>query len=240
MHSLDMLGGYSLCAVRQTAVQEIQSKKYIGRIAIASAPEAAPVEVSLVSDNGEGFRAVAVIDRIAADFVTYSLSFTPGASTDNGRLEIVGRGKGFFEIGAVSLMPSDNIRGMRADTLDLLKPLNSPVYRWPGGDFASGYEWRDGLGERDGRPPRKNPPWTGVESNDFGIHGYMDFCREIGADPYLVINAGRGDARSAADEVEYLNGSANAPMGKLRAAHRHPEPFNAKPLSVSLYSLDVK
>ena len=46
---------------------------------------------------------------------------------------------------------------MRADTLELLKQLDAPVYRWPGGNFVSGYNWRDGIGDRDRRPPRKNP-----------------------------------------------------------------------------------
>ena len=39
---------------------------------------------------------------------------------------------------------------------------------WPGGNFASGYDWLDGISDRDRRPPRKNPAWTGVEHNDFG------------------------------------------------------------------------
>jgi alpha-N-arabinofuranosidase len=54
-------------------------------------------------------------------------------------------------------MPADHIKGWRKDVVGLLKELNSPIYRWPGGNFVSGYNWRDGIGERDKRPPRKNP-----------------------------------------------------------------------------------
>ena len=56
---------------------------------------------------------------------------------------------------------------MRRDTLQLLKELDAPLYRWPGGNFVSGYDWRDGIGDRDRRPPRKNPAWRGIEHNDF-------------------------------------------------------------------------
>ena len=69
-----------------------------------------------------------------------------------------------MSIGAVSLMPADHVHGMRADTLKLIRELNSPIYRWPGGNFVSGYEWRDAIGDPDKRPPRKNPasaiPWS--------------------------------------------------------------------------------
>ena len=71
-------------------------------------------------------------------------------------------------------MPADNIKGFRKDTLELLKELNSPVYRWPGGNFVSGYDWKDGLGPRDKRPPRTNPAWTGIEYNDGGLHEFID------------------------------------------------------------------
>jgi len=157
--------------------------------------------------------------------------FTAMASTDNGRLEIVGRG-GSFRIGAVSLMPADNVHGMRADTLALLKQLDAPIYRWPGGNFVSGYNWKDGIGDPDRRPPRKNPAWKGVEHNDFGIDEFMRFCQEIKTEPYMVVNSGKGDVRLATDMVEYANGSAETPMGKLRAKNGHPEPYKVKWWSV--------
>ncbi|GAH89612.1 unnamed protein product, partial [marine sediment metagenome] len=137
-------------------------------------------------------------------------------------------GERTFQIGTVSLMPSDNINGMRADTLKLLKELNSPVYRWPGGNFVSGYDWKDGIGQRDKRPPRKNPAWKGIEHNDFGLDEFIMFCREVGAEPMIAVNSGLGDDRSAAEEVEYANGSADTPMGKWRAANGYRQPYNVK------------
>ncbi|OQA00433.1 MAG: Intracellular exo-alpha-(1-_5)-L-arabinofuranosidase [Planctomycetes bacterium ADurb.Bin401] len=102
-------------------------------------------------------------------------------------------------------MPADNIKGMRADTLKLLKELNAPIYRWPGGNFVSGYDWRDGIGPIDKREPRKNPAWKGIEHNDFGIDEFIAFCKEVKAEPLIVVNTGFGDAHSAADEVRYIN-----------------------------------
>ena len=125
-------------------------------------------------------------------------------------------------VGTVSLMPADNVRGMRADTLALLKQLDAPMYRWPGGNFVSGYDWRDGIGDRDRRPPRVNPAWTGVEHNDFGIDEFIDFCREVNAEPMIAANTGFGDAYSAAQEVEYCNGAADTVGGSWRVKNGHP------------------
>ena len=131
-------------------------------------------------------------------------------------------------IGTVSLMPADNVRGMRPEVLELLKQLESPIYRWPGGNFVSGYDWRDGIGDRDRRPPRKNPAWTGVEHNDFGIDEFMDFCKLIDTEPLVSVNTGFGDSYSAAQWVEYCNAGAGTIGGGWRVKNGHPEPFGVK------------
>ena len=66
---------------------------------------------------------------------------------------------------SLSLMPADNYQGMRRDTLELLKKLNGTMYRWPGGNFLSGYDWKDGIGDRDKRPSRRNLHYMGLESS---------------------------------------------------------------------------
>jgi alpha-L-arabinofuranosidase len=131
-------------------------------------------------------------------------------------------------IGTASLMPGDNIKGMRRDTLALLKQLDSPIYRWPGGNFVSGYDWRDGIGDRDRRPPRGNPAWTGVEHNDFGTDEFLEFCRQVGTEPMIAANTGFGDAYSAAQWVEYCNTSAKTLAGGWRAKNGHAAPYGVK------------
>jgi alpha-N-arabinofuranosidase len=219
------------CGIFQDGLALVKGKEYTGRIVFAAASEALPIQVSLVWGQGRDERdsvTVNVAITGSHDYKPFPLHLRSAATTDNGRLEIVSRGQGTFQIGTVSLMPSDNIKGMRADTLKLLKELNAPLYRWPGGNFVSGYDWRDGIGERDKRPPRKNPAWTGVEHNDFGLDEFIVFCREIGAEPQIIVNSGFGDDHSAAEEVEYANGSAETPMGKWRAANGHREPYSVK------------
>ena len=125
-------------------------------------------------------------------------------------------------------MPGDNVEGFRKDTLELLKELGGTVYRWPGGNFVSGYDWRDGLGERDKRPPRSTPAWTGIEPNDVGMAEFVRLCELINTEPMVAVNTGFGDAYSAAAEVEYANGATDTPMGKLRAENGHPAPFAIK------------
>jgi alpha-N-arabinofuranosidase len=201
---------------------------YSGRIILAGNPEAAPVHISLIWGEGAEKKETVIISELGREYRTFPLSFTTGGSTDDGRLEITARGEGHFRIGTVSLMPEDNVQGMRPDVLQLLKELEAPVYRWPGGNFVSGYDWQDGIGDRDRRPPRKNPAWKGIESNDFGLHEFIAFCREIDTEPFITVNTGLGTADMAAGEVEYCNGSPDTPMGRLRVANGHPEPFAVK------------
>jgi alpha-N-arabinofuranosidase len=156
------------------------------------------------------------------------LKFTANADTNEGRLEIVGTGSGAFHIGAVSMMPADNISGFKAANIRLLKDQGISIARWPGGNFVSAYDWRDGLGDPDKRPPRRELAWNGLESNDMGIDDFMTFCRLLGAEPYIAVNSGLGDAHSAAEEVEYVNGPATCRLGQLRAANGHPAPYGVK------------
>lgn len=214
--------------MRQHRLGLVEGKEYTGRIWIKPATdEGTNVEVALVWGPAARQRQSNFFTVNANRYIECPLGFRAGASTDEATLEIrVGRGQAY--IGAVSLMPSDNVHGMRADTLKLLKELNAPVYRWPGGNFVSGYNWRDGVGPRDKRPPRKNPAWRGVEHNDFGLDEFLLFCREIGTEPMIAVNAGFGDDYSAAQQVEYANGSADTLMGRWRARNGHAEPYHVK------------
>jgi alpha-N-arabinofuranosidase len=229
--AIHLPGNGKLDGVSQDRLGVIKGKKYSGHIVLAGDASAAPVEVRLVLDDGK--IVTETIKKLSPDFRSYPLVFTAPAFCDNVRLEIVSRGKGEFRIGLLTLMPADNLDGWRKDVVDLLKQLNSPIYRWPGGNFVSGYNWRDGIGKnRDLRAPMKNPAWWGVEPNDVGIDEFMDLMHIIGADAYIALNTGLGTVQEAADEVQYLNGSVDTPMGKLRAENGHPEPYNVKYFAV--------
>ncbi len=214
--------------ILQERLALVDGKGYSGRIVLAGDSSAAPIEVSLVWGGGASERDTVTVDKLTTIYAKIPLQLTAGGTTDNGRLEIVGKGTGSFLVGTVSLMPADNIQGWRADTVALLKELNAPVYRWPGGSFVSAYNWKEGIGDPDRRPPRENPVWKGIEHNDVGLHEFLALCREIDAEPFILVNTGLAGAGLAAEEVEYVNGGPHTPMGALRARNGHPAPFRVK------------
>jgi len=213
--------------IRQNDLGLVAGKDYVGYVWFRAPEGAATVEVTLAWGDGPDAQQSTTISAAAADYAKYPFRFTAGESTDKGRLSVEVTGAPCL-VGTLSLMPGDNVRGMRRDTLALLKQLNGTMYRWPGGNFVSGYDWRDGIGDRDRRPPRRNPAWTGVEHNDVGIDEFIAFCREVGTEPVICVNTGFGDHYSAAQEVEYTNGSADTIGGSWRVKNGHAEPYNVK------------
>jgi alpha-N-arabinofuranosidase len=225
---LALPGGEKSVGLMQERLALVDGREYVGRVVLRAEGSAGPVEVHLAWGGGASDRQAVRIEGLGPAFATYPVRFRAGGHTDNGRLEIVARGTGALVIGAVSLMPADNVLGWRADTVARLRELDSPVYRWPGGNFVSGYDWRDGIGDRDRRPPRKNPAWKGIEPNDVGLHEFMDLMREIRSEPYVAVNTGLGGVSSAAGFVQYANGAATTPEGGRRAQNGSPAPFGIK------------
>ncbi len=117
---------------------------------------------------------------------------------------------------------------LREDTLEWIKALKPPVIRYPGGNFASGYHWEDGIGPKETRPVRFDEAWQSSDSNQVGTDEFMAFCREIGTDPFLVVNCGNGTPEEAARWVAYCNEPPDGEQGRRRAANGHPEPYQVK------------
>jgi alpha-N-arabinofuranosidase len=137
-------------------------------------------------------------------------------------------------VGRDSKIP--NIDGIRRQFVDDMKRIGAPNFRWPGGCFADGYHWRDGIGRPTGRPRTYNF-WQGrmpkgldhTETNQFGTHEFIRLCRLTGAEPYIAANMGSGSAQEFHDWVLYCN----APAGSLslaseRAANGDKEPFGVR------------
>ena len=219
------LDGAAARGIAQAGVVLRKGRAYTGRVVLAGDLN---VNVSLVWGAGPNDRQTVPIKGLSSAYAKFPLKFTAGADTDDGRLEIAGTGRGAFHIGAVSLMPADNNHGFRVDTVALLKAQRSGMYRWPGGNFLSAHEWRDAIGDMDKRPPKWDPVWNALQPNDVGTDEFMFMADLLGVDSFLSVNAGFGDAHSAADLVEYVTGSANTPMGKLRAANGHAAPYKVK------------
>jgi alpha-L-arabinofuranosidase len=212
--------------IRQAGFSLVNGKQYTGRIYLRGTP-GAKVKVSLIWGDGDKDRETASF-ILTREYKKFPLNFTAKTDTSNAALEIAGTGSGDFHIGTVSLMPADNIEGFRPDTIALLKELHSGMWRLPGGNFLSDWVWYDATGDIDKRPPMFDYAWNAMQVNDVGMDEFMTLCRLIGVDPYVTVNAGLGDAHSAGEEVEYLNGSVDTYMGALRAKNGHPEPYHVK------------
>ncbi|HSW50770.1 MAG TPA: hypothetical protein VLH09_11375, partial [Bryobacteraceae bacterium] len=209
-----------------------RGKSYVGRVYLAGDP-GAKVVVRLVWGPGASGSETIAIPPLSRAYQKFAVKFTAPVDTQEARLEILGTGSGTFHIGAASLMPADNMQGFHAGLIRHFREAGFKMAKWPGGNFVSGYDWYDGIGDIDKRPPRFQAMWGGrVESNDVGIHEFIAFCRLLGAEPDLTINSGFGSAREAAEEVEYCNGSADTRLGGLRVENGHPEPFNVRLWSI--------
>jgi len=211
--------------IQQAGLAVRRGKSYTGRLVLAGTPDAT-VRVTLIWGDAASDRQSVAISKLGHEYVKFPLHFQAQRDSDNARLEIVGTGNGSFHVGTVSLMPADNVQGFRAEVIAALKQLHSGVYRWPGGNFVSGHEWRDAIGDPDKRPPIMDPVWHAVQPNDVGTDEFMTLCRLLDVEAYITVNAGFGDAWSAAQLVEYVNGAVTTPMGRLRGANGHAEPYH--------------
>jgi alpha-N-arabinofuranosidase len=213
--------------IRQAGLALVKGKKYTGRIVVKGAL-GARIKVALIWGSGASDRQVVPLAAVTAAYRTIPLSFVSQADATDAALEITGTGSGTFHVGAVSLMLADNIEGYRPDTIALIKQINSGFWRF-GGNYTSNYNWYDAIGNRDRRPPAWDFAWNAMQTNDLGMDEFATLCRLIGVEPYISVNAGFGDAHSAAEQVEYMNGAATTTrMGALRAKNGHPAPYRVK------------
>ncbi|WP_334184881.1 alpha-N-arabinofuranosidase [Novosphingobium sp.] len=136
-------------------------------------------------------------------------------------------GRGVYEgiwVGPDSTIP--NVRGIRSDVVAALRRIKVPVIRWPGGCFADGYHWRDGIGPAEKRPGGINAAWDkSPETNAFGTHEFMDFLDQIGAKPFVSVNLGSGSVQEADDWLRYMTAPQDSAPGKERAANGRAAPW---------------
>jgi alpha-L-arabinofuranosidase len=125
--------------------------------------------------------------------------------------------------------PIPNTRGIRNDVVAALKQAQVPVARWPGGCFADEYHWKDGIGPKEQRPKMINTHWGGVvENNHFGTHEFMDFCAQVGCEPYITGNLGSGTVQEMMEWVEYMTSDADSPLANLRRQNGRDKPWKLK------------
>jgi len=124
--------------------------------------------------------------------------------------------------------PLSDENGFRKDVLQKVQELQVPILRFPGGTVIKTYHWQDGIGSKADRPKRKNLIWGGINDNQFGTAEFIDYCRKIGAEPFLVVNMATGTPEEASDWVEYCNGTGDTYWANLRRKHGYEKPFDVK------------
>ena len=118
--------------------------------------------------------------------------------------------------------------GLRSDIRNAFERMNLSNIRFPGGNFASGYRWMDGIGPRQERPTRYDLAFRCIVPNQYGTNEFMRLCHALNIEPYLTVNCGDGDMREAADWVEYCNGTGDTDLVKLRRQHGFENPHKVK------------
>ncbi|GGD90866.1 alpha-L-arabinofuranosidase C-terminal domain-containing protein [Paenibacillus nasutitermitis] len=123
--------------------------------------------------------------------------------------------------------PKSDARGLRQDVIEAARELGVPVIRWPGGCYVDLYDWKDGVGPSEQRPVRPNWHWGGLESNQFGTDEFLNWCEQVGADPYVNVNLGTGTLVDALRWIDYCNGKETADA-RWRKENGREEPYGVK------------
>ncbi|MFS0613569.1 alpha-N-arabinofuranosidase [Lederbergia ruris] len=124
--------------------------------------------------------------------------------------------------------PTANEQGFRQDVIELVKELDVPLVRYPGGNFVSGYNWEDGVGPKKDRPRRLELAWRTIETNEIGTNEFMDWAKLVNADVNMAVNLGTRGADAARNLVEYCNHPSGTYYSDLRRSHGYQDPHNIK------------
>ncbi len=124
--------------------------------------------------------------------------------------------------------PTADELGFRQDVAELIRPLHLSHIRYPGGNFLSGYRWKDGIGPKASRPVRPELAWFSLEPNQVGTDEFLQWCEKLGVSAMLGVNLGTGTPQDAVDLLEYVNGSLPTFWADQRRANGHPEPYGVR------------
>lgn len=124
--------------------------------------------------------------------------------------------------------PRADDKGFRTDVIQLVRELNVPIIRYPGGNFVSGYNWEDGVGPRSRRPRRLDLAWRTVETNQVGANEFAEWVRQVDSEMMMAVNLGTRGIDAARNLVEYCNHPGGSYWSDLRKDHGYPEPHRIK------------
>lgn len=118
--------------------------------------------------------------------------------------------------------------GFRTDVMELIKELNVPIIRYPGGNFVSNFFWEDSVGPLEERPKRLELAWRSLETNEFGLNEFSKWTKEVGSDVMMAVNLGTRGIADACNLLEYCNHDGGTKYSDLRIKHGVKSPHNIK------------
>jgi len=118
--------------------------------------------------------------------------------------------------------------GFRTDVLEMVKELQVPVVRYPGGNYVSSYNWEDTVGPVDERPVRLDLAWKSKEPNTFGLNEFVNWAKKANTEVMMAINLGTRGIADAVNLVEYCNHTGGSYWSDLRRKHGVEEPHGIK------------
>ncbi|MBM7685111.1 alpha-N-arabinofuranosidase [Defluviitalea raffinosedens] len=124
--------------------------------------------------------------------------------------------------------PAADEDGFRKDVIELVKELNVPIVRYPGGNFVSNYFWEDGVGPVSERPKRLELAWRSLETNEVGVNEFTKWAKKAGSEVMMAVNLGTRGVADACNLLEYCNHPGGTKYSDLRIKHGIKEPHNIK------------
>jgi alpha-N-arabinofuranosidase len=167
---------------------------------------------------------------ITKNWKKFSLKTNPVAGTHHAKLVIAIEDSGSLDIDEASFMAENNVKGIKNEYYKIFKSWWPGIIRYLGGFFADMEEniLSNCIGDID---KRKSPIRQGTymsQRMDFGLDEFVAFCRDIGAEPHIVVNMIFATPSDAADYIQYCNGDTNTKMGKLRMMNGNINPYAIK------------
>jgi alpha-N-arabinofuranosidase len=160
----------------------------------------------------------------------YEAKLVPLETTANATLTLDYRGPGTLHLDNASLMPENNIGGWRRDVVEAVRALKPGIIRFGGSALDDSnlgeFQWTDTIGDPDKRRPFR--AWGGLQPTGPGLEEIVQFCYAVGAEPLICVRVTGTTPQTAAEQVQYFNGSVDTPFGAMRAKNGHPAPYHIK------------
>lgn len=124
--------------------------------------------------------------------------------------------------------PSADSNGFRQDVMELVRQLQVPIVRYPGGNMVSAYNWEDGVGPKEKRPKKLELAWNSIETNEVGTNEFFEWAKQVNSEVMMAVNLGTRGIDAARNLLEYCNLPGGTYWSDLRKQHGYNDPHNIK------------